>query len=63
MSTITYREKPDGTTAVYSGGLRVGTIKCGETGYYYLPAKVSDVPRNRGEVAMSVRAVKYSLEH
>lgn len=62
---ITYVVMPTSKTAaikVYSGGLRVGTIKSSTEGFYYLPKGLSDNPRNRGETFQSVTSVKRSLE-
>lgn len=64
MSKITYGEQAfaTGEIKVYSGGLRVGTIKSATNGFYYLPKGLPDSARNRGDIFQSVSAVKRSLE-
>lgn len=64
MSKITYGGESfsEGTVKVYSGGLRVGTIKPATGGFYYLPKGLPDNPRNRGETLPSIVAVKRTLE-
>jgi len=61
MSEITYHQTTDCrilSIRVYSGGLRVGTIRAVEGGFRYFP-KGSKVG---GEVFTTIAAVKQSLE-
>lgn len=61
MSTITYAPMPGivNETKVYSGGLRVGTIRPVAGGFKYYP---KGSKRVGGETFASVAAVKRSLE-
>lgn len=60
MSTITYKQAGL-EVKVYSGGLRVGTIKMNGKGFRYVP-KGAVGNRAKGETLVSVEAVKRSLE-
>jgi hypothetical protein len=62
MSKITYTENVNALrseTRVYSGNLRIGTIRIAEGGWRYFP-KGSKVG---GEIFTTVSAVKRSLEN
>jgi uncharacterized protein YerC len=61
MSTITYKNfgDDDDEIKVYSGGLRVGTIRKDGAGYCYQPKG----SKARGESFSTISAVKRSLEN
>lgn len=60
MSTITYKDMGR-EVKVYSGGLRVGTIRINGKGYRYCPKGASG-KNSKGETLVSVEAVKQTLE-
>ncbi len=63
MSRITYSEEnfASGEVRVYSGGLRVGTIKPVTDGFRYFPKGITN-PARAGEVCQSIAAVKRTLQ-